>query len=872
MENVDRGFLMLNKKDSVFLLYLIIILVFFSLTSLYSFLLFHTLAELFSIVIAAAIFIIAWNSRDYIDNNYLLFIGIAFLFIGGIDFIHTLAYAGMNIFTGFDANLPTQLWIAGRYLQAATFVAAALLISRRINVYRELGVYLVIFCVLVISIFEGVFPDCFIEGQGLTQFKVVSEYIISLMLVVSIYLLYRRKQIFNPWIFNIIILSIFFTILSELAFTFYVSVYGFSNLVGHLFKIVAFALIYYALVESGIRRPYEIIFRNLSEKEKEVSKERDKLKMYLDIAGVLFIVLDTNGVVKRINPRGCEILGYEENEIVGKEFISNFIPEHLRNETQRLFSGIVTGETVHTLGVEWDILTKSGENRTLLWQYSIIRDEEGNITGLLGSGEDITARKEIEEAIKKNEEKYLQLFNNAGDAIFLHDLTEEGAPGRFLDINDMACEKLGYSREELLGMSVLDINTLSDKEKAPDIMRQLMKEGHVTFEGYHTRKDGFVFPVEVMAHLFTLGDKQVILSICRDITDRKKAEKVLEEERSRLENILEGTNAGTWEWNVQTGETVFNERWAEIIGYTLDELSPITIKTWEEHTHPDDLKRSGELLEKHFSGEIPYYNCEARMKHKDGHWVWVLDRGRVISQTEDGKPLMMFGTHIDITERKEAESVLQRTQFAFDHSPDEIYFVNHEGTIVYANISARKLFGIENDVEAAGKTVFDINPEMTPENWEEIWERASREEFVQFEGHHRKPDGTEYPVEINKYHITADGVEYSCTIARNITERKKAEEAIKEKTFFLNERVKELSALKSVSDLLLSSTPLNEIFMAVIDSVVSAMQYPEWADARIIFDSEEFRKKGFEASEWKISKKLLINEEERGTLEVFYRK
>lgn len=139
----------------------------------------------------------------------------------------------------------------------------------------------------------------------------------------------------------------------------------------------------------------------------------------------------------------------------------------------------------------------------------------------------------------------------------------------------------------------------------------------------------------------------------------------LTEERWRLESILKGTNVGSWEWNVQTGETIFNERWAEIIGYTLEEISPVSIDTWVKFAHPDDLQRSNELLEKHFKGELEYYEFESRMRHKDGSWVWVFDRGRVFSWTEDGKPLMMFGTHQDINHRKNTELALRESEERF---------------------------------------------------------------------------------------------------------------------------------------------------------------------------------------------------------------
>ncbi len=138
----------------------------------------------------------------------------------------------------------------------------------------------------------------------------------------------------------------------------------------------------------------------------------------------------------------------------------------------------------------------------------------------------------------------------------------------------------------------------------------------------------------------------------------KDVEAALNEERDRLAGIIEGTHVGTWEWHVQSGETVFNERWAEIVGHTLEELQPTSIETWQRFTHPDDLAASGEALQRCFDGSSEYYECEARMRHRDGHWVWVLDRGKVQQWSADGKPLLMRGTHQDISARKQAEAEL----------------------------------------------------------------------------------------------------------------------------------------------------------------------------------------------------------------------
>lgn len=140
----------------------------------------------------------------------------------------------------------------------------------------------------------------------------------------------------------------------------------------------------------------------------------------------------------------------------------------------------------------------------------------------------------------------------------------------------------------------------------------------------------------------------------------RRAELHLFSERRRLEEILKGTRAGTWEWNVRTGEAVFNERWAEMVGYTLEELEPVSIQTWVSLAHPDDLIVSDAALEKHFAREIDYYQCEARMRHKNGEWVWIADRGKVVEWAPDGTPVRLAGTHFDITAQKHNEDKLTR--------------------------------------------------------------------------------------------------------------------------------------------------------------------------------------------------------------------
>jgi len=246
------------------------------LSSLYNYLLFHSLAEIFSILVAGSMFMIAWNSKKYIENSYLIFIAIAYLFIGFLDLLHTLSFKGMQIFTDYDfyAN---QLWIGARGLESLTLLVAFLFLRSEKKVWPEMlfAVYAIISALLVASVFWWkIFPICFVEGKGQTDFKIISEYIICLILVIDIILLFRHRDRFEEKVFKYLSWSLLFTIGSELAFTFYISNYGFSNLVGHYFKIFSFYLIYKAIIETGIVRPYDIIFRELHIKEQNLQEAK----------------------------------------------------------------------------------------------------------------------------------------------------------------------------------------------------------------------------------------------------------------------------------------------------------------------------------------------------------------------------------------------------------------------------------------------------------------------------------------------------------------------------------------------------------------------------------------------------------------------
>lgn len=230
----------------------------------------------------------------------------------------------------------------------------------------------------------------------------------------------------------------------------------------------------------------------------------------------------------------------------------------------------------------------------------------------------------------------------------------------FIEVN-IAFESLtGLKRIDILGKHITEV--LPDFKK--DAFNWIRFYGNIAINGGREEFEQFSEPLKRWYKVTVNSpEKYYFVTHFIDITNEKTQLDELQKNTDRLTNVLEGTNVGTWEWNVQTGETVLDERWAEIIGYTLEEISPVSIETWTRFVHIEDLNKSEAQLKRVFDRELDYYDIECRMKHKDGSWSWVQDRGKVTSWTADRKPIIVSGTHTDITERKRVEDDLQKSEY-----------------------------------------------------------------------------------------------------------------------------------------------------------------------------------------------------------------
>jgi len=199
----------------------------------------------------------------------------------------------------------------------------------------------------------------------------------------------------------------------------------------------------------------------------------------------------------------------------------------------------------------------------------------------------------------------------------------------------------------------------------------------------------------------------------------------LSSQTERLNNLIEGTNVGTWEWNVETGETSFNDRWAEMLGYTRQELAPMTVDTWKSLIHPDDVDRALNQLEEHFNQEVEFFETEVRMHHKDGHWVWVLDKGRVSIWDKNHNPILISGTHLDISEQKQIEETLRTERDLFSAGPVLTIEWSPEGNwpVRYVSKNSSEILSYEADEMTAES--FDYLNIIHPDDLEIITTEVS---------------------------------------------------------------------------------------------------------------------------------------------------
>nr|AGF93184.1 multi-sensor signal transduction histidine kinase [uncultured organism] len=403
-------------------------------------------------------------------------------------------------------------------------------------------------------------------------------------------------------------------------------------------------------------------------------------------------------------------------------------------------------------------------------------DPKSQFEVLANSIEQEVKRKEMESQRDLQRTYFQQLFENSPMAIVLVDEDE-----RIQFINNSFKDLFGHEIKEIKNEPLNDVVVPEEKkEEARRLSKKLKNEEKIEVETYRERKNGESIDVLLIGYPIHHEDELIgFYEIYQDITDRREIEKELIENKERLELALQSSDLGVWDRNIKTGDAYYDEKWANILGYSIDEIDQ-TYEQFKKLVHPEEWERVYELEEKHLKGELPYYEAEFRMKTKSGDWKWILSHGSIVEKNENGEPVRTIGIHKDITQRKEREEQLELYKMAIEESDDLIVAIDEDYNYLFANQAYKDYQSLQDEIK--GKNLREtLNEEIFKEVKSQI-ERCLKGERIEYEMTREFPNLGEKVLKIKYYPLKNNKEIYGVVgVIKDITDRIKQKKELIEK-------------------------------------------------------------------------------------------
>ncbi|MCK9150891.1 PAS domain S-box protein [Methanobacterium alcaliphilum] len=582
---------------------------------------------------------------------------------------------------------------------------------------------------------------------------------------------------------------------------------------------------------------FTAIIRDITARKKAedalIESERKFREIAENIEEVFWITDTITNKMIYVSPAYEKIWGHSREKLYNDPYfwVKSIHPEDIEKIGEDTLSNMNESENQILEGFEYRIIWPD-ESIRWIWSRSFpIKNDSGEIERVVGVASDITARKAIENQLKDSEEKFREVFNKVNDMMTLIEITNGGVAGKYMEVNEVAIDKLGYSKEEFYQLTPKDIGYSTKSVK--DQVNELFKTGSSTFERIYYTKDGKEIPVEINSHIFNFKGKKVALSVARDITERKKAEKALRESEKRYRFISENTADVIWLLDIKSlkfdyvSPSVFNLR-----GFTYNEvLSQSMEEIMTEESYTDIIHKLTEKIDAFRQGDEFSKITTSRVDqiHKDGSIVHTEVVIKVLTDAE-GNPDKVLGVTRDITERIEKEQLLKESEekyrTLFQLSPDYIALIDLNGNLIEFNDTAQIL--IDSDKEdVIGKSFLELNimlPEDIPIYQEKLALLNQNKKVKPYETALIDKNGNKRWVELFNTSLKKNGEVYAIlVIANDVTERKLAEDQLKhslsEKEMLLKEihhRVKNnlmvISSLLSIQSRYIKDKEALDIF------------------------------------------------------------
>ena len=386
-------------------------------------------------------------------------------------------------------------------------------------------------------------------------------------------------------------------------------------------------------------------------------EQKDKAQMYLDLAEVMFVALDADGNITMLNPKACKVLGCSNSDIIGVNWFDTFIPENMRSEVFRIFQKLMANEIDSPEFYENTAITLDGKEKTIAWHNTVLTDEDGNPIGTFSSGEDISAKKAAEYALRVSEAKFRAVFETSGIGMTLVDTADH-----ILDANRSYQKMLGYTLEELREMTIADFTHPGDVVIDALLFQEMMKglRDSYRMEKRYIRKDGQMIWVDLTVSCVRdeNGEISFLCGMVADITKRKQAKIALEESKKQFQTVFTQAPFAAALLDLDGHVLMSNIALQKMIGYTEKELENLR---FTKFTHPDDIDADWSLCQELINGTRDTYRLEKRYLHKNGSIIWGSLAVSLIRDL-DGKPKYVVGMVEDITDRKLADMELLLTE------------------------------------------------------------------------------------------------------------------------------------------------------------------------------------------------------------------